>query len=463
MTCTRTAWLTLGSLTLPLEDDDAGYFCQSLDLGYPDVRAVVNNKPGQHGIDDRTSLMGGRTVTANITALAGAGAVIDEVATSFAPFMVPSARPVLHYVLDRPGAAERTLTLRGSGYSWPIVGADQRDIQLQWIAADPVVRDPTVQTATAWSGSSDSPGRQYNLTFNRIYPVGGGDPTTGIIQSPGDVRVRPLLRVYGPITGAQVIFTTTDASLFGVYFMSEYRIDAGHFVDVDTAAHSVMLDGTTSALSALDWRLMGQGWPVLPVLPAFSYMTWRARTPPASPRSSPLGKMATFPNPLPPGRGMWRLVAQTRQFTQDGQPTVLAELSNATNRQLVQAWDQAAVAHLHPRRPRPRSGGAGRAPDRRVRLPLGPDGRRPARGAHVPGHPRPQRRRHRRAEPHGPVPVLRLPQDARTPGRHPDHRLLRHHHRPGLPRLPCSQARHQRLPQQPGTSFAPAATCPFTS
>lgn len=283
MTCVRSAWLTLGTLSVPLEDDTAGYFCQSLDLGYPDVREVVNNRPGMDGIDDRTTLMGGRTVTAEITALAGAGARIDAVAASFAPFMTPAVRPVLHYVLDRPGAAERTLTLRAAGYSWPIVGADERDIQLQWVAADPVIRDPTLQTATAWSGAHPgNPGRLYNLTFNRLYPVGGGGPIPGTIESPGDVAVRPRLRIYGPITGPVVNFAMSDpvagSSSAAVYFLAGYRIDAGHFVDVDTAAKTAYVDDdpTQPALSALDWSQMGAGWPVLPVLPATTQMTLTA-------------------------------------------------------------------------------------------------------------------------------------------------------------------------------------------
>jgi hypothetical protein len=53
--------------------------------------------------------------------------------------------------------------------------------------------------------------------------------------------------------------------------------------------------------------------------------------------------MATFPDPLPPGRGMWRLVAQSRQFAPGATPTVLAELTNARGRQLTQAWDSAAM------------------------------------------------------------------------------------------------------------------------
>jgi hypothetical protein len=278
-TCSRTAWLTLGALSVPLEDDAAGYFCNSLDLGYPEVRATVNYRPDQDGTDDRTHLMGARTVTASIVALAGAGARIDEVAASFAPFMVPSARPVLHYVLDRPGAAERVLTLRAAGYSWPVVGAFERDIMLQWVAPDPVVRDATAQTATAWSGANPgNPGRLYNLVFPRVYPVGGGGPISATISSPGDIVVQPLLRIYGPITGPVVNFSSTDTvsgltTTWAVQFLAAYRIDAGHYVEVDTAARTVHLDGQTSALSAIDWDAMSHGWPQLPVLPDTTTMS----------------------------------------------------------------------------------------------------------------------------------------------------------------------------------------------
>ena len=166
----RRAWLVLGSLTIQLDNPAAGWSCQSLDLGSPIVRSVMTNKPDADGIVDRTQYMGARTVVAAVSAISTAGARIDDVASAFAPFMVPSARPVLHYVLDRSGAAERTLTLRPDSYDWPIVGAIERDVALQWIAADPVARDPSVQTATAWAGSGTGGGRTYNLTFNRVSP-----------------------------------------------------------------------------------------------------------------------------------------------------------------------------------------------------------------------------------------------------------------------------------------------------
>jgi hypothetical protein len=267
-TCVRQAWLTLGAATVPLENGAAGYFCESLDLGYPAVREVSANRPDQDGADDRTQFMGPRVVTASVRALTGAGARIDAVASAFAPYMVPSARPVLHYILDRPGTVERTLTLRAANYDWPVVGASERTISLQWVAPDPIARDPTVKTATAWAGSVSGGGRTYNLTFPRTYPAGGGPTITGQIVTNGDVPARPLLRIYGPITKPIVTFTRlSDNAASQVPFVAGYQIAGGHYVEVDTAAHTAYLDGAhnQSVLSSLDW--LNLSWPVVSPAP----------------------------------------------------------------------------------------------------------------------------------------------------------------------------------------------------
>lgn len=268
--CVRRAWLTLGALSLPLEDWSAGYGCESLDLGYPAVREVTDNRPDQDGAIDRTQFMGPRVVTAAVHAIAGAGARIDAVASAFAPFMVPSARPVLHYILDRPGLAERTLTLRPAGYGWPIEGPNERAIALQWVAPDPIVRDPNVEAATAWSGAAGGVGgRVYNLTFPRQYPSGGGVPIVAVISTAGDVPARPLLRVFGPITRAQITFTrvSDNAQVGLVPFVTGYQIAQGSFVEVDTAAHTAYLNGDRglSVLSSLDW--INLRWPLVPIAP----------------------------------------------------------------------------------------------------------------------------------------------------------------------------------------------------
>jgi len=255
--CVRSAWLVLGSTSLLLEDPTKGYFCTSLDLGFPAVREVVQNRPDQDGVDDRTRYFGSRVVSADIVALAGAGARIDDVADNFAPFMSPAARPVLHYVLDRPGAPERTLTLRASAYAWPIAGPYQRDITLQWVAADPIARDGVTRTATAWAGSSTPPGRQYNLTFNRIYPPGSAAPTSGVIAPTGDVAVKPVYRIYGPITKPNVqvrAFDGTNTVTTNMTFLATFTIGSGQWVDIDSANKTATLSDGTSVQAQIDWQ-----------------------------------------------------------------------------------------------------------------------------------------------------------------------------------------------------------------
>ena len=271
-TCVRRAWLTLGARSIELDNPAGGWFCTTLDLGAPVVREVIYNAPDQDGQIDLTQYLGGRVVSANITALVGAGAQIDAVATAFAPFMVPTARPVLHYILDRPGAPERTLVLRcaSGGYSMPIVGANQRDLQLQWVAADPITRDPATHTIYAWSGALAAGGRAYDLTFPRVYPGGGGQVVNANVQSPGDVPVVPFLQVYGPITGPRINFTDqVSGTSWNLNFVASFRIDQGHRVDIDCEARTAYLDGdlTVSVLGSLDWSSVLHGWPVLPPLP----------------------------------------------------------------------------------------------------------------------------------------------------------------------------------------------------
>jgi hypothetical protein len=281
--CTRTAWLSLSGLPdVPLEDESSGYFCSELTLGSPTVREVISNRPDQDGADDRTAYLGPRTVSAKLTAIRTAGAVIDAVATMFGPYLQPSARPTLHYVLERGDNPERVLTLRGSAYEWSVIGADGRDVHLQWTAADPVAYDPATYSATAWAGTSTAGGRSYDRTYDRTYAPGGMSSTTGQIIGKGDLPVRPVVDIFGPITDPLVRFSDTAGDSWVIAFAAGYRIDATNYVTVDTAAHSAYANGdpTASVLASLDWtRLV---WPVLPPRVAVSFILGGTNTTQAS-------------------------------------------------------------------------------------------------------------------------------------------------------------------------------------
>jgi hypothetical protein len=273
--CVRRAWLVMGTRTLELEDTDAGYAVTELDLGFPEIREVTNNRPDADGTDDRTALMASRAVSANITTLGAGTMTPDEVATLFAPYMVPTARPELHYVLDRPGTPERMATLRAAGYTWPVSGSRKREIHLSWVAPDPVMRDPATQTSSSRAGSSSTAGRVYNLVPPRIYPLGGGSSTAGEIRSPGDVAVRPLFRIFGPITDPRLTFDVMDPAYplasYAIAFVPGTRIDAGHWIDVDADRKTVFRDSDPrqSAMAEVDWH--ASTWPVFPPAPAVTY------------------------------------------------------------------------------------------------------------------------------------------------------------------------------------------------
>jgi hypothetical protein len=249
--CLRKAWLTLGDLDVSLEDPTQGYFCTQLDLGYPAVREVISNNPDRNGAQDRTQYLGSRVVSANITTLAGAGGRIDQVASMFAPFMLPSARPVLHYVLDRPGLPERTLTVRASGYAWPVAGPYQRDIQLQWVASDPVARDPNLKTATALIAGSAT------------------------IATPGDIPVLPVFRITGPLTGPSIGLGLAGPpyTTWFLAFLSSFSLTTGHYVEIDTANRTVFLDGDPAQprLASMDWTVSSWQW--IPPLPSSTIMS----------------------------------------------------------------------------------------------------------------------------------------------------------------------------------------------
>jgi hypothetical protein len=275
--CVRRAWLVMGTRSLELEDLEAGYACTELNLGFPEVREVTNNRPDADGTDDRTSLMGSRAVSANIGTIAGGTLKPDEIATIFAPYMVPSARPELHYVLDRAGEPERMCVVRASDYGWPITGSRTREIHLSWIAPDPIMRDPVTRSSVSRSGSTTIPGRVYNLTYSpsRIYPVGGGAATTGTITSAGDVAVRPLFRIFGPITDPrlelEVMDPTEPLASYAIAFVAGTRIDAGHWIDVDADRKVVLRDSDPlqSAMAEVDWQT--STWPAIPPSPAVTY------------------------------------------------------------------------------------------------------------------------------------------------------------------------------------------------
>lgn len=263
----RQAWLILDGKRLDLDDHQAGYTMTELDIGYPEVREVVDNNPDRDGVNDRTRLMGSRVVTAVIRAWPGGAVKMDDIARLFGPFTWPGGRPELHWILDTADRAERMLTLRASDSSAPMSPPVEREIHLGWVAPDPVAYDPVARTAIGRPDSEIVLGRTYSLTFNREYPPGAVSGESATLTVGGDVPARPRIRIYGPVTAPAIALAkwlTIDDPVevrirFG--FDEAFRVDAGRWVEVNCQARQVVDDTGARLEGRVDWS--ESSWPVL--------------------------------------------------------------------------------------------------------------------------------------------------------------------------------------------------------
>jgi hypothetical protein len=263
--CHRRAWLTLGARTVDLEDIAAGYGLEELTLALPEVRDVVTARPDANGTDDRTRLMGSRVVTAHIRIWGARGRTIDDIARMFTPFLLPSARPELHLVLDTPENeyAERVITLRAAAAAAPITGPFSRSVNLGFVAPDPVLWDAAERETVARPFREGGFGRRYDLTFDRHYPKGTGGEVVGLIESPGDVLVAPRYVMVGPITGPVLRVTSfppgEPVRTVRMAVDRSVRLDHGRTATIDTEARTVSNDVGRNLLDAVDWAV--SEWP----------------------------------------------------------------------------------------------------------------------------------------------------------------------------------------------------------
>lgn len=260
MTGQRSAYLLLpGRSPLYLDDHVAGYACTELDLGAPAVRDNVNNTPGGDGTDDDTAYHGSRAVAASITAWDDGTVPLDDIPGLFAPYMVASARPELHYTLKSANTAERILALRPAAPSAPLANGAMTEMQLQWVTVgSPFAKSATVKTATAYMGTAISPGFRFPLTFPLTFPAGSYPTTWADFAVAGDVPTPPKFRLYGPFSNVWVTvvpFPTLNYELSAAEVNISGNVAAGDYIDVDMETRTATyFQGSTGATTdVLDW------------------------------------------------------------------------------------------------------------------------------------------------------------------------------------------------------------------
>jgi hypothetical protein len=266
--------LTMGTRTLDLMAAANGFAVSAVDLGYPTVAEDVSPMPQANGEWDDTAFFTSRVVTITGSLVPASLGSRSAVFDTLAPFLVPSARPVLTYQIDAD-VEPRTLTLRASALSAPATNPSVSAFQAAWKAPDP----------TAYAAAADSVrvlptsgiyGRRYTTpqtapvtstsgwTPNRVYPAQSG-ATLAQATNDGPLNTWPTITVTGVCTNPVLVNDTVGAQLAIGTAAQPLTLGASDVLTVDTRNRIVYLgtDPTNSRYNYVDFTV-SSWWPLLP-------------------------------------------------------------------------------------------------------------------------------------------------------------------------------------------------------
>ena len=228
-----TARLEVGADTLELTEAN-GWFVQSLDVGFPVVRQVVDNRSDANGTYDSTEYYGARTVSMVVRALGDRRAAFE----TLSKFLRPSTRPVLFYTVD---GTERQITLRPNSRSSAFVGSpNSQEFLAQWVAPSGLIEAVTDTVAVADATLGVEAGRTYDLTFDRDYPATSPVGSVSITNS-GTGFCCFRAELFGPCTNPVLENLTTGEQLRFVTTLT-----ASQWLEVNTRDRTVRLNGLVS-------------------------------------------------------------------------------------------------------------------------------------------------------------------------------------------------------------------------
>jgi hypothetical protein len=234
------------------------------DLGAPTVREVIYDLSSQDGSDDQTRYLSQRVVALTGKCFNVPGRSRSAAWLLMQPFLNPQARCSLTFQLDNDVVPLELHNLRVSQYSKVASSPTGFDFSVQW-KCDPVAFDLIQQSATTQPIGSTGLGRSYPLSYNRQWPVSVvGSPL--VIVSNGTYRTWPLYRINGPCINP-VVSIVDNVSFTPIgQFRLLMTIAAGSYVEVDSAARTVMLGGPTGSsryntldFANLDWEPLQPG------------------------------------------------------------------------------------------------------------------------------------------------------------------------------------------------------------
>lgn len=221
--------------------------CREWDLGAPDIRQVVADKPGADGVNDRTAFTGGRNnITFDLAITGDATNSPYAWAERLIAMTHPHRRPLLRARRHTPEAEGQTWDMRLVGAPFAATfgrkSAALLELQLAFTSPDGYFLGDWQTYESAYADGIATTG----MTFPAATPL---TFISGVAQNPyitatvgGSAPINPVIYIYGPVTNPEV--RTAGNERFG---FTGLTLATGEFVQIDMGSGRVLLGGSISA------------------------------------------------------------------------------------------------------------------------------------------------------------------------------------------------------------------------
>lgn len=233
-------------------DPANGWAVQSLDVGDPTTRTVMQSAPSRDGVIDTTRFVGERSISLHVVVVPGMYAELASMEDHLKAFTNPRLRPVM--TVQRPGQNARQIVLSRGAVMAPIAHHEFTEAIVSWVAPSGVFESADLRTFEVAASATTELGRSYDLTFDRSYPP--SPPVAEVVvTNAGNIDAPPLIQLHGPWSGeTRVVNVTAGRELV---FDNE-SVTAGNYIEIDVARRTVTLNGDPS--NGRYDRLVSPGW-----------------------------------------------------------------------------------------------------------------------------------------------------------------------------------------------------------
>lgn len=219
-------------------------------LGSPQIRTTDLTRVARDGMVAGRDYYSGRTVTLTVNITAQDITVFGAAVAAFAEAFAAPAADEAPLSFTIPGVASSTaarLNVRPRKMAIPLQTAYHQGVgtaAVELFATDPLIYSDA-ETSENIDLAQDPGGLEFDLVFDAVFG-GGGSYGVATLTNSGNALAPAQIRINGPVTNPTVRNVTTDQSL-----AFTATIASGDYLDVDTAARTVLLNGTADRYSYL--------------------------------------------------------------------------------------------------------------------------------------------------------------------------------------------------------------------